>query len=67
MSEDDGHKQEENEAAAPSLEPPEPVLSAVTANREDQIQNAVAFLSHPKAIIFTSLMQLDRRVALDCR
>lgn len=64
MSEDDGHKQEENEAAAPSLEPPEPVLSAVNANREDQIQNAVAFLSHPKAMTFTSLTQLDRRVAL---
>lgn len=48
MSEDDGHGQEENEAAAPSLEPPEPVLSAVSANREDQIQNAVTFLSHPK-------------------
>ncbi len=66
MSEDDGHKQEEHEAAAPSLEPPEPVLSVVTANREDQIQNAVAFLSHPKAITITSLMQLDRRVALVC-
>ncbi len=66
MSEDDGHRQEENEAAAPSLEPPEPVLSAVTANREDQIQNATAFLSHPKAIILTSLMQL-KRVALDSR
>ncbi len=64
MSDDDGNRQDENEAAAPSLEPPEPVLSAVTANREDQIQNAVAFLSHPKATIFTSLMQLDVRVAL---
>ena len=67
MSEDDGHGQEENEAAAPSLEPPEPVLSAVSANREDQIQNAVTFLSHPKAIILTSLIHLDRRVTLVSR
>lgn len=67
MSENDGHGQEKSEAAAPSLEPPEPVLSAVSANREDQIQNAVAFLSHPKAVILTSLMQLDRRVTLVSR
>ncbi len=49
MSDGDGKKQEEVESATPSLAPPEAFLSAVTANREDQIQNAVAFLSHPKA------------------
>lgn len=48
MSEVDSSKQEEGETEKPSLEPPEPELSSPTAIREDQIQNAVAFLSHPK-------------------
>ena len=47
MSDEEENKQEQESPA--STEPPEPVLSAVTAPREDQIQNAVAFLSHPKA------------------
>ena len=42
-------------AAVPSLDPPEPVLSAITANREDQIQNAVSFLTHPKARLLCAL------------
>lgn len=46
MSDEEENKQEQESPA--STEPPEPVLSAVTAPREDQIQNAVAFLSHPK-------------------
>ena len=56
---DDGKKEEEGETAAPSLEPPEPVLSAVTANREDQIQNAMAFLSHPKARICATIVEAE--------
>ena len=51
MAEDDSSKQEEAEAkmtSPGSPESPEPVLSATTAIREDQVQNAVAFLSHPK-------------------
>ena len=51
MAEADSTKREEGESNNPSLEPPEPVLSATTAIREDQIQNAVAFLSHPKVSI----------------
>lgn len=42
------NKEEVSNSGGASTEPPEPVLSAVTAKREDQIQNAVAFLSHPK-------------------
>ena len=49
MSDEEENKQEQETPATASTEPPEPVLSAVTAPREDQIQNAVAFLSHPKA------------------
>lgn len=52
MSETEAKQEQDKEEAGTSstaaTEPPEPVLSAVTAKREDQIQNAVAFLSHPK-------------------
>lgn len=48
MSEIDNSKQEEAETEKPSLEPPEPEISTTTTIREDQVQNAVAFLSHPK-------------------
>lgn len=47
MSEVDDSKQDEVTTEKPTREP-EPVLSATTAPREDQVQNAVAFLSHPK-------------------
>ena len=53
MSDTEGNKQdqtrgEEGSKGTASTQPPEPVLTAVNAKREDQIQNAVAFLSHPK-------------------
>ena len=49
MSDDEGKQQAEEGPATSSLEPPEPVPSTPIAPREDQIQNAVTFLSHPKA------------------
>lgn len=48
MSEVDNSNRDEGETAKPTLEPPQPDISATTAIREDQVQNAVAFLSHPK-------------------
>lgn len=48
MSEVDNSNQDEGETAKPTLEPPQPENSATTAIRDDQVQNAVAFLSHPK-------------------
>ena len=48
MAEVDNSKQEEGETEKPSVEPPEPEISATPTIREDQVQNAVAFLSHPK-------------------
>lgn len=48
MSDDEGKQQAEEGPATSSLEPPEPVPSTPIAPREDQIQNAVTFLSHPK-------------------
>ena len=59
MSEIDSSKQEEVETEKPSLEPPEPELSTATAIREDQVQNAVTFLSHPK--VTTTFPVADKR------
>lgn len=59
MDEKEADKPEEG--ASPSdtaAEPPEPVRSAGTAKREDQIQNAVAFLSHPKVSFKGSVCRL---------
>ncbi|KAL3155200.1 hypothetical protein ABBQ32_013140 [Trebouxia sp. C0010 RCD-2024] len=47
MSEVEDSKEQEEATEKPSSEP-EPVLSATSAPREDQVQNAVTFLSHPK-------------------
>ena len=64
MSEVDNSKQEEGETEKPSLEPPEPEVSAATAIREDQVQNAVAFLSHPK--VTNKLFPFIDKRALAC-
>lgn len=59
MSGTDGNQEEQKKdgsgsSSSVSTDPPEPVLSAVTAKREDQIQNAVAFLSHSKVAVMIS-------------
>lgn len=69
MAEDDSGKQEEGEAQKTSPGPPEspePVLSATTAIREDQVQNAIAFLSHPK-VTNNCLALLERWSLISCQ
>lgn len=58
MSEVEDSKEQEEATEKPSSEP-EPVLSATSAPREDQVQNAVTFLSHPKVTInLSAVLQL---------
>ena len=49
MSEVEDSQEQEGATEKPSLDP-KPDLSATSAPREDQVQNAVAFLSHPKVM-----------------
>lgn len=64
MSEVDSNNRDEGETAKSTLEPPQPELTAPSAIREDQVQNAVAFLSHPK-VAGTPISSYNKRL-LEC-